>query len=102
VPSAPARGVDYAHRLTTALILKMADGARQDGARFVLLANDAYVHTLDAAALEGAGIEIVRLNEALGDDQSALRFANDGHLNRAGHRRLASFLAHMLAADLRR
>jgi lysophospholipase L1-like esterase len=101
-PPAPAPAVDYARRLTTALILRMAEAARQDGARFVLLANDAYVHTLDTAALDGAGIETVHVNEALGDDQRELRFPNDGHLNRAGHRRLAAFLAPRLAADLRR
>jgi lysophospholipase L1-like esterase len=101
-PPGPASGLDYAHRLTNALILRMAGEARQDGARFMLLANDAYIHTLDVAALAGAGIEIAPVNEALGDDQSPLRFPNDGHLNAAGHRRLAAFLVLRLAADLRR
>lgn len=95
-------GLDYAHRLTTTLILRMASEVRAEGARFVLLIEGSDLAGLDQPALAAAGIEIARTDEALGANQEAYRFPNDGHLNERGHRRLADFLAPRLAADLRR
>ncbi|HZQ78757.1 MAG TPA: SGNH/GDSL hydrolase family protein [Acidimicrobiia bacterium] len=104
-PATPATPVvnpalDYAHRLTTTLILKMAGDVRRDGARFVLLIDSADLAPLDGAALRAAGIEILPADAPLGADQTLYRFPNDGHLNAAGHRRMAEFLAPRLAADL--
>jgi lysophospholipase L1-like esterase len=103
--STPAPAVnaalDYAHRLTTTLILKMADDVRRDGARFVLLIDSADLAPLDGAALRAAGIEILPADAPFGPDQTPYRFPNDGHLNAAGHQKMADFLAPRLAADLR-
>jgi lysophospholipase L1-like esterase len=102
--AAPAAGVnpalDYAHRLTTTLILKMAEDVRRDGARFVLLIDSADLAPLDGGALRAAGIEILPADAPLGTDQTPYRFPNDGHLNAAGHKKMADFLAPRLAADL--
>ena len=92
--------LDYAHRLTTTLILHLADDVRRDGARFVLLIDSADLGPLDQTALRAAGVEILRADEPLGSDQRPYRFPNDGHLNVEGHRRMAGFLAPRLAADL--
>ena len=101
-PAAPAvnPALDYAHRLTTTLILRMADDVRRDGARFVLLIDSADLAPLDGGALRAAGIEILPADAPLGADQTPYRFPNDGHLNAAGHQRMADFLAPKLAADL--
>jgi hypothetical protein len=89
--------LDYAHRLTTTLILHLAADVRHDGARFVLLIDSADLAPLDQAALQAAGIEILRADEPLGADQQPFRFPNDGHLNVAGHQRMADFLTARLA-----
>ena len=100
VPPVVNPALDYAHRLTTTLILRMASEVRRDGARFVLLIDSADLGPLDQNALRAAGIEIVKADEPLGADQRPFRFPNDGHLNAEGHRRMADFLAPKLAADL--
>jgi hypothetical protein len=99
-PPAVNPRLDYAHRLTTTLILRLAGDVQRDGARFVLLIDAGDLAPLDEAALRAAGIEILRANEALAADQRPFRFPNDGHLNVAGHQRMAAFLAPHLAADL--
>jgi hypothetical protein len=93
--------LDYAHRLTSILILHLASEVRHDGGRFVLLIDAADLAPLDESAFRAAGIEIVRANEALAADQTPFRFPNDGHLNVEGHRRLAAFLTERLEPDLR-
>ena len=94
--------LDYAHRLTTTLILRMASEVRRDGARFVLLIDSADLAPLDGNALRAAGIEILPADQPLGADQTPFRFPNDGHLNVAGHQKMTDFLAPRLAADLRK
>jgi lysophospholipase L1-like esterase len=79
------------------LILHLAADVRHDGARFVLLIDSADLAPLDQAALQAAGIEILRADEPLGADQQPFRFPNDGHLNVAGHQRMADFLTARLA-----
>jgi lysophospholipase L1-like esterase len=102
VPPVVNPALDYAHRLTTTLILRMASEVRRDGARFVLLIDSADLAPLDGNALRAAGIEILPADAPLGADQTTFRFPNDGHLNVAGHQRMADFLAPRLAADLRK
>jgi lysophospholipase L1-like esterase len=109
IPAIPARAVvgdaspqlDYAHRLTSALIRNLAAMARQDGARFVLLIQQADLRQLDVQGFQRDGIEIVQPDEALGPDPAAVRFPNDGHLNELGHRRIAGILGPRIAKLLR-
>jgi hypothetical protein len=82
--------------LTSTLILRLASEVQQDGARFVMVAQDADLAGLDVGALERAEVNIVRVDQALGPDQSAVRFANDGHFNARGHRAVAATLTRPL------
>jgi lysophospholipase L1-like esterase len=88
--------LDYAHRLTSVLIRNLAAMVRQDGARFVLLIEQADLSKLDVQGFQRDGIEIIRADPALGPDPAAVRFSNDGHLNELGHRRMAEVLASRL------
>ncbi|HVL97733.1 MAG TPA: SGNH/GDSL hydrolase family protein [Egibacteraceae bacterium] len=88
--------LDSAHRLTSALIRTLARGVREDGASFVLLGNAADLAALDGPAFARDGIAVVLVDDAIGADQTAFRFANDGHLNPAGHDRVAALLADRL------
>lgn len=100
--SSPAGAeLSFEHRLTSVLVQKIARLAKDDGARFVLLADDGDLANLDVAAFQRDAIEIVRPNEVLGADQRPFRIPNDGHLNETGHRRVAELLAPRVAAMLR-
>jgi lysophospholipase L1-like esterase len=101
-PPPPSAPLDHAHQLTSDLVRRLASEVHADGARFVLLANAVDLAALDRAAFERDGIEIVVADDALGADQTAFRFPNDGHLNVEGHQRLADMLAPRLAEVLRR
>ncbi len=96
LPASPANvpeAASYPNRLTSALLLRLAADVKRDGARFVLLVDDADLRTLDQAALAREGIDVVRPSDALGPDPNAVRFANDGHLNELGHQRMADLLS---------
>ena len=94
--AATVQGTDYRDVLTSTLILRLASEVQQDGARFVMVAQDADLAGLDVGALERAGVNIARVDQALGPDQSAIRFANDGHFNARGHRAVAATLTRPL------
>jgi lysophospholipase L1-like esterase len=84
---------DYRVALTSRLLLQLASEVEQDGAEFVIVTQDADIAGLDTAAFERAGTNIVRVDQALGPDQNAVRFPNDGHFNARGHRAVAESLA---------
>jgi hypothetical protein len=90
----PARvqRTDFRNTLTSRLILQLASKVNQDGAQFVLVTQDGDIADLDLGAFEQAGINIVRIDQALGTNQDAVRFPHDGHLNARGHRAVASSL----------
>lgn len=89
----PPDGIPHGQRLTSTLILRLAAAVRDDGAQFALLGEGPDLAQLDLSAFDAAGVPILRTDEALGPDQSGLRFPNDGHLNEEGHRRVAAYLA---------
>jgi lysophospholipase L1-like esterase len=93
--------LDYAHRLTSVLIRNLAAIVRQDGARFVLLIEEADLDQLDVQGFRRDGIEIVWADQGLGLDPAAVRFPNDGHLNELGHIRIAEILAPRITELLR-
>ena len=86
---------DYKHRVTSALIRRLASLAGRDGARFVLLGQQADIEPLDLAR---EGIEIVRTDEAVGPNPGdEVRFPVDGHYNERGHRLVGELLGRRLA-----
>ena len=91
-PAGGAPGLDYAHRLTSALILALGEDVQTDGARFVLIGRDADLAALDVTAFDRAGIETVGIEGAL-TDPSRVLIPNDGHPNELGHERIAELLA---------
>jgi lysophospholipase L1-like esterase len=93
-----AADAPYAHRLTSAIISRMADEVRHDGARFVLMGNYADLQKLDMAAFEQQGIPLVRVESAFGPDSVV---ANDGHPNILGHRQIGELLAQQIEPLLR-
>jgi lysophospholipase L1-like esterase len=78
----------------------MAAQARSDGARFLLVGNEADLRQLDIASIQHEGAEVARADDVLGADQRAVRFPNDGHLTPDGHRRIADLLTPRIAALL--
>jgi GDSL-like Lipase/Acylhydrolase family len=100
--AATVQGTDYRDVLTSRLILRLASEVQQDGAKLVIATQDIDLAGLDVAAFEQAGINIVRVDQALGPDQNAVRFPNDGHFNARGHRAVATSLLRPLAYLLAR
>jgi lysophospholipase L1-like esterase len=96
------QGTDYRNQLTSRLILRLASEVQQDGAQLVIVTQDVDLAGLDVGAFERQGINIARVDQALGSDQNAVRFANDGHFNARGHRAVASSLLRPLAYLLAR
>ena len=94
----PPPPLDYAHRLTSALITQMAHDARHDGARFVLMGQDVDLQKLDMAAFEQEGISLVRIDPAFGPETL---IPTDGHPNALGHRRIGELLADQIDPLLR-
>jgi lysophospholipase L1-like esterase len=92
---------DDAHRLTSALISRMADNVRSDGARFMLMGEDADLNQLDVAAFEQEGIPVTRVDPAFGPDSEQLFVPHDGHPNALGHRRIGELLADQIEPLLR-
>ena len=92
-PPTPPPPMDDAHRLTSALISRMADDVRSDGARFMLMGEDADLNQLDVAAFEQEGIPVTRVDPAFGPDSDTLFVPHDGHPNAVGHRRIGELLA---------
>jgi GDSL-like Lipase/Acylhydrolase family len=100
--AATVQGTDYRNVLTSQLILRLASEVHQDGAQLVIATQDIDLAGLDVGAFEQQGINIVRVDQALGPNQDAFRFANDGHFNARGHRAVASSLLRPLAYLLAR
>jgi lysophospholipase L1-like esterase len=101
VPGEPA-AVTPAGRLTTALIRKMAQTARDDGARFLLAIYDYDLAMLDGRQLYEDGVAHFLLNAANPTTPGErLTWINDSHMNEAGHRRVAEVLRPVLAEQLR-
>jgi lysophospholipase L1-like esterase len=103
-PPAPAPATppsDDAHRLTSALVSRMADDVRNDGARFMLMGEDADLNQLDVAAFEQEGIPVTRVDPAFGTDSEKLFAPHDGHPNALGHRRIGELLADQIEPLLR-
>lgn len=96
----PAARLDYTHRLTSALIGKLAEAVVEDGARFVLVIDAADLRQLDRNAFDRSGMTIVLTDDAHARDPDA-QVRNDGHMNELGHRRLADFLAPRLEGLLK-
>jgi lysophospholipase L1-like esterase len=96
LPASPP--LDYAHRLTSALVSAMAEDVRHDGARFVLAGEDADMQALDLAALERQGIPLVHIDSDFGQDRVV---PNDGHPNALGHHFIGGLLADQIEPLLR-
>ena len=97
-PSLASTPLDYAHRLTSALMSRMADDVRHDGPRFALMGQDVDLQALDVAAFEAQGIPMIRTDPAFGPDTL---IPNDGHPNALGHRRIGELLADQIEPVLR-
>ena len=95
----PPPALDHPHLLTSVLVQEMAADVRADGAAFVLVGHGNDLGALDLPAFDRAGIETMRIDEALTDPGSAL-IPNDGHPNEVGHRRIADVLADQLQPRL--
>jgi hypothetical protein len=93
--------LDYAHRLTSVLISRLADDVRGNGARFVLMGEHADLQELDMAAFERDGIPVTFVDPALGPDSTKLFVPNDGHPNALGHRHIGELLAAQIEPLLR-
>jgi len=92
-PPGPPPPSDEAHQLTSVLISRMADDVRSDGARFMLMGEDADLNQLDVAAFEQEGIPVTRVDPAFGPDSEKLFAPHDGHPNALGHRQIGELLA---------
>lgn len=79
----------------------MADNVRSDGARFMLMGEDADLNQLDVAAFEQEGIPVTRVDPAFGPDSDKLFVPHDGHPNALGHRRIGELLADQIEPLLR-
>jgi lysophospholipase L1-like esterase len=97
-PPAATPPLSYAHRLTSALISRMADDVRHDGARFVLMGKQVDVQKLDMPAFEQQGIPFFRIDPAFSKETL---IANDGHPNALGHHRIGELLANQIEPLLR-
>ena len=102
MPGSPPSGStfapgDYEHQLTSALVLVLDAVVRTDGAKLAIVGETSDLAALDVLALVRAGVTVIPLDESERPSADALRFPNDGHYNRLGHRRTADFLAPRLA-----
>jgi hypothetical protein len=88
---------DYEHQLTSALVLVLDAVVRTDGAKLAVVGETSDLAALDVLALVRAGVTVIPLDESERPSADALRFPNDGHYNRLGHRRTADFLAPRLS-----
>jgi lysophospholipase L1-like esterase len=95
---APPPPLDYAHRLTSALISQLANDVRHDGARFVLMGQDVDLQKLDMAAFDQGGIPLVRIDPAFSPETL---IPTDGHPNALGHRRIGELLTDQIEPLLR-
>jgi lysophospholipase L1-like esterase len=93
-------GLDYEHKLTSVLIGQLATDVTSDGARFVVIGEHSDIASLALGMLQATDSPVIQIDGALGHDPNAVRFANDGHLNVTGHRRVADFLAPWIAGLL--
>jgi lysophospholipase L1-like esterase len=100
--AATVQGTDFRNVLTSRLILRLGSEVQQDGAQLVIATQDIDLAPFDVEAFQREGINIVRVDQALGPNQDAVRFANDGHFNARGHRAVATSLLRPLAYPLGR
>lgn len=100
-PSPPPITGDYAHRLTTALILALGEAVRADGAKLAVVGHSADLRDLNPLTLNASGVPVISLDRADVPGVNAIRIPNDGHFNRLGHSRIADLLVPELAPLLR-
>jgi lysophospholipase L1-like esterase len=87
--------------LTSALVQALVREVRADGARFLLLITPRHWERLDVRALGADRIRPYTVAMPRGLEASELRFRNDGHFNRLGHRVYADGLAPLVEDALR-
>ena len=91
--------MEYALRLTSVLISRMADDVRRDGARFALMGKDVDLARLDLPGFEREGIPLVRIGSAFTPDTVVPH--DPMHPNAAGHRRIGELLTDQIEPLLR-
>jgi lysophospholipase L1-like esterase len=96
--SARTDAVDFAGRLTTAIILQYADDVRRRGIEFVLAAHVG-IAGLDRDAIDRADLPVLDLSEAA--SAADLRWHHDGHFNPKGHQQVAELLVGEIETRLR-
>lgn len=87
--------------LTTALLQALAREVRASGAGFLLLMIPRHFPRVDLRALRADQIEPRSVALRGGVDPAQIRFRNDSHLNRLGHRLYAEGLLPIVEAELR-
>jgi hypothetical protein len=93
-------GGNFEGRLTTALVLALAEEVKRHGARFLVIGLPGQLAQLDLGALAKAGVPVLDF-APIEPDFRALTWHHDSHFNPEGHRRVAELLAPELEALLR-